>query len=212
MALTFYCASGSPYAWRVWLALEHKGVSYALKMLSFDAGDLEKPEFAALNPRQRVPVLVDDGFALYESAAIVEYLEDKWPDKPRLFSADVRQRALERRMVREADAYFAPTEERLADAVLFTPAERKSEDRIAARIADVNAELARWETTIAGDHLAGPISAADFTLYPQAALALRVAGRAGRKPADLVGPKVGAWMRRMEAMPLTQKTWPPHWR
>ncbi|TMJ48428.1 MAG: hypothetical protein E6G84_11845, partial [Alphaproteobacteria bacterium] len=35
------------------------------------------PEFAALNPRRKVPVIVDEGFALYESGAIVEYLEDK---------------------------------------------------------------------------------------------------------------------------------------
>jgi len=64
MALTFYYASGSPYAWRVWLALEHKGVPYELKILSFDAGDLKMPEFRVLNPRQKVPVIVDDGFTL----------------------------------------------------------------------------------------------------------------------------------------------------
>jgi glutathione S-transferase len=37
--------------------------------------DFRNPEFAALNPRRRVPIIEDDGFALYESAAIVEYLE-----------------------------------------------------------------------------------------------------------------------------------------
>ena len=121
MALAFYYASGSPYAWRVWLALEHKGIPYERKTLSFDAGDLKTPEFAALNPRRKVPVIVDEGFALYESGAIVEYLEDKRPGEPRLFSADLRQRALQRRMVREADQYFAAPMERLVEAVLFTP-------------------------------------------------------------------------------------------
>ena len=75
MALTLHYASGSPYAWRVWLAVEHKGIPYELKLLSFDKGDLATPTFRALNPRGRVPALEDDGFALYESAAIVEYLE-----------------------------------------------------------------------------------------------------------------------------------------
>jgi len=42
--LTFYYGSGSPYAWRVWLALEHKAIAYELKMISFSAGDLKKPE------------------------------------------------------------------------------------------------------------------------------------------------------------------------
>ena len=213
MALTFYYASGSPYAWRVWLALEYKAVPYELKLLSFDAGDLKTPEFRALNPRQKVPVIVDDGFTLYESAAIVEYIEDKWPQEPRLFSADVRRRAVQRRMVREADQYFAEAMERLVEAVLFTPQERWSADRIAGAYADLGKELAAWEATIAADYLAGPLSAVDFTLYPYVALALRIAKRKpAAEAADLAGPKVSAWMRRMEALPLTQRTRPPHWK
>ena len=65
MAVDFYYASGSPYAWRVWLALEHKGAAYKRTTLSFDAGDLKTPKFQALNPRRKVPVLVDDDFVLY---------------------------------------------------------------------------------------------------------------------------------------------------
>ncbi len=211
--LTLYYASGSPYAWRVWLAVEHKGIPYELKTLSFDAGDLERPEFLALNPRHRVPVIVDGDFTLYESAAIVEYLEDKWPGEPQLFSADLRQRGLQRRMVREADQYFAPAMERLAAAVLFTPPERWSEDRIAAASADVRKELVVWETAIAGDYLAGALSAVDFTLYPEVALALRIARRKpGVVTADLIGPRMSGWMRRMEALACTRKTWPPHWK
>src|SRR2546430_591302 len=113
MTVSLYYMSGSPYAWRAWLALKHKGIDLDLKTLSYDAGDFKKPEFLALTPRRRVPVLVDDGFVLFESAAIVEYVEERWPDAPHLFSADVRERALERRMVREADQYFAAVLERL---------------------------------------------------------------------------------------------------
>ncbi len=212
MALTFYCASGSPYAWRVWLGLEHKGIPYELKMQSFDAGDLKKSGFRALNPRGRVPVLVDDGFALYESAAIVEYLEDRFPGEPRLFSADVRQRAVQRRMVREADQYFAAAMERMVVAILFTPKEEWSEKRIAASFGDAKKELASWEGAIAGNFLAGALSAVDFTLYPAVALALRIAKRKpGLADADTLGPKLSAWVR-MEALPITQKTWPPHWK
>ncbi|MGH8534801.1 MAG: glutathione S-transferase family protein, partial [Gammaproteobacteria bacterium] len=58
MSITFYCGSGSPPAWRVWLGLEHKQLPYELKMLSFSAGDLKTEEFTQLNPRQKVPVLV----------------------------------------------------------------------------------------------------------------------------------------------------------
>jgi glutathione S-transferase len=213
MALTFYYASGSPYAWRVWLALEHKAIPYEWKLLSFDAGDLKTPAFTALNPRQKVPVIVDDGFALAESAAIVEYLEDKLPREPRLFSADLRQRAQQRRMVREIDAYFATPLEELAEAVLFTPPEERSEERIEVAASGVRKELAIWEAAIAGNYLAGALSAVDFTLYPYVALLARMGKRKSGLPAvDPASPRLNAWMDRMTALPATQKTWPPHWK
>ena len=75
MAVVLYYGSGSPYAWRAWLALEQKGASHEVRTMSFAAGDLRTAEFLALNPRRRVPVLVDNGFVVYESAAIVEYID-----------------------------------------------------------------------------------------------------------------------------------------
>ena len=47
MSITFYYGSGSPYAWRVQLALEHKALAYDRKVLSFSAGDTRKPDFDA---------------------------------------------------------------------------------------------------------------------------------------------------------------------
>ena len=157
MSLTFYYGSGSPYAWRVWLALEHKRIPYELQVLSFSAGDLKKPEYLAVNPRHRVPAIVDDGFALYESAAILEYLDERHGGEPRLFPGDVRQRALARRMVREADQYFAEALEVLVDNILFTPQEQWAEAPIAKARAALREELALWETLIAGDYLAGGV-------------------------------------------------------
>jgi glutathione S-transferase len=213
MALTLYYSSGSPYAWRVWLALEHKRIAYELKNMSYDAGDFKSPTFRALNPRQRVPVIVDNGFALYESAAIVEYLEEKQPGDPRLFSNEVRERAVQRRMVREADQYFATALEHLVEAVLFTPKESWSDERIAKAYGDLKQELAVWETMISGEYLAGSLSAADFTLFPEIALVQRIAKRTpDLVTSDFTGPKIGAWMVRMQALPVIQKTWPPHWR
>jgi glutathione S-transferase len=212
MALAFYYGSGSPYAWRVWLALEHKHVAYELKTMSFSAGDLREPEYLAINPRHKVPAIVDEGFALYESVAVVEYLDERYPG-PKLFPGDVRQRALIRRMVQEADQYYAVAMEKLVDQVLFTAPDKWEADKIGEGRQGVTKELMLWESLIRGDHLASALSAADFTLYPLIALSLRME----KKKPDLdlrgaIGPKVAAWMQRIEALPYFQKTWPPHWK
>src|SRR2546428_7857679 len=132
MPVTLYSMSGSPYAWRAWLALVHKGVPFTPRTMSYDAGDFKSEEFLKLTPRRRVPVLLDDDFVLYESAAIVEYAEERWP-QPSLFSADLRQRAVERRLIREADGYFAERMERLVVAVSLTPVTGRRPTRITGR-------------------------------------------------------------------------------
>ena len=77
--IDFYYLSGSPFAWRVWLALEHKDLKYKRINVSFEKGDLRTEPYLALNPRGKAPVIVDGDMAIYESAAILEYLEDKYP-------------------------------------------------------------------------------------------------------------------------------------
>ena len=214
MALTFYYGSGSPYAWRVWLALEHKQIPHEHKTVSFSAGDLMKPEYLAINPRHKVPTIVDEGFALYESVAILEYLDERYRSGPALFPGDIRNRARVRRLVQEADQYYAVSMEALVDEILFKPQEQWNAERVATgrrRLAD---ELAMWERMVPTEgFLAGEVSAADFTLYPLIALTYRMQ----KKKPDLevetmVGPKVAAWMRRVEALPYFRKTWPPHWK
>lgn len=212
MTLVFYAASGSPYVWRVWLALEQRRIPFELRMLSFDRGDLKTPEFAAVNPRRRVPAIEHDGFALYESAAIVEYLDEIDAPGPRLFPADLRQRAIVRRMVREADQYFAEALEALVAQLLFTPQTQWSEAAIAHARGTLVDELARWEQAIIGDFLAGALSAADLTLFPELALALRIAKRKPGLDLDAaLGPRLNAWRDRMQALDIVQRTWPPHW-
>lgn len=213
MALAFYYGSGSPFAWRVWLALEHKGIPYDFKLLSFSEGDTQKPDFTALNPRQKVPVIVDDGFALYESVAILEYLEESWPDRPRLYSADRRERALQRRLVLEADGYLGEAMDAVIQAILSPPKGEDAAKAMAKGVAALQAELARWEALLEGDYLVGGVSAADFTLYPRMALIPRFAKRKpDAVPTGLIGPRLQAWMARMEALPVVRKTWPPHWK
>jgi glutathione S-transferase len=213
MAPTFYYGSGSPYAWRVWLALEHKAIAYQLKTMSFSAGDLSKPEYAALNPRQKVPTIVDDGFVMYESAAILEYLEERYLSGKTLFPGSVNQRAITRRLVREADEYLTHSMERLLDQVLFTKQDQWDLSEIAAGRSDLLKELDLFERYLRGNWFGDDLSAADFTIYPMLALCLRME----KKKPDLgltesMPPKLGAWIMRMKALPYHEKTYPPHWK
>lgn len=214
MALTFYYGSGSPYAWRVWLALEQKAVPYELKILSFSAGDLATAQYSAINPRCKVPAIVDDGFALYESVAIVEYLDERYGSGQSLFPGSTRERAIVRRMVQESDQYYASTMERLVDQILFTPQEKWNLDRIAKARAALAEESARWESSMRGEFLAGEaVSAADLTLYPLIALTLRMQRRKPDLDAvGLLGPRLRRWMQRIEGLPYFDKTIPPHWK
>ena len=67
MALEFYWGSGSPYSWRVLLALEYKGVPYESHVLQFSKQEHKSPQMLRMNPRGRVPVLRDGDFVVSTS-------------------------------------------------------------------------------------------------------------------------------------------------
>lgn len=217
MPLTFYYGSGSPFAWRVWLSLEHKALPYEFKLLSFDARDTQTPEFLALNPRGQVPVIKDGDFALYESAVIPEYLEDRYPSADAahaLLPKDVEQRALARRLAKEVDTYLWPQSHKLSIQYFFTPEAERSPDIIVKHKQGLLEELNFLEKEIRGDWLAGPLSIADFTLYPFLASMFRIEAK---KDANLgisaaLPPKIAAWRKRFESLAYFQKCMPPHWK
>ncbi len=214
MGLTLYYGSGSPYAWRAQLALERKALPYEIKILSFSAGDTRKPEFMALNPRHQVPVLVDDDYVLYESNAIVEYLDEAYPGRGApLLPGDAKQRGIIRRMILEVDNYFAKALDSLIDQVFLKPEERDAAKLAEGRKAVIE-ELGMFAKAMRGDYLAGPLSAADFAFYPLVAFLKR--GEKMKMPelgADaMMPPALAAWRARIEALPYFDKTTPPHWR
>lgn len=67
---------------------------------------------------------------------------------------------------------------------------------------------------MAGDYLDGDaLSAADLALYPLVALSLRMDIRKpGLDAAGIYGPKLHAWMKRIESLPYFDRTIPPHWK
>ena len=213
MTITFYYGSGSPYAWKVHLALEHKALPYERKVLSFDAGDTRKADFLALNPRGQVPTIDDNGYVIYESNAIVEYLDDAYPGRGApLFPGDARQRGLVRRLVAEVDNYVYPAVDKVLDQAFKKPEEQDGAAIEAGRKA-VTEELQRYARSLREPFFVGPLSAADFALYPYVAFLFRV--QLKRLPAlraeELVPRQLMAWRDRIEALPFFARTYPPHW-
>jgi glutathione S-transferase len=218
MAIDFYHGHGSPYSWRVWLALEHKGIPYELKILSFAAGDTTKPEFVAINPRHQVPTIVDDGFAMWESTAILEYLEERFPatdPTKNLFPGDVKSRARIRRLVREVEAYvgaegIAP----ITEEYFFKEGAEPDAKRVAAAREVVGRELEMFARELRGKFLAGDSpTAADFVLFPYVGYVARITLRKPEtKLSELMPPALAEWAKRLQAMPYYEKTFPPHWK
>ena len=92
--LKLYSAWRSSASYRVRIALSLKGLPYAYVPvhLARDGGEQNKPEYRALNPQGRVPLLVDGDFRLAQSMAILDYLEALQP-KPALLPQEPRLRA-----------------------------------------------------------------------------------------------------------------------
>ncbi|CAD5266842.1 Glutathione S-transferase [Bosea sp. 62] len=85
--ITLYSGPLSLFSRKVEIALREKGLAFERIMVPFNQTtgyDPKHPEVVALNPKQQVPVLNDDGIVLYDSTVILEYLEDAYPEPPLL--------------------------------------------------------------------------------------------------------------------------------
>jgi glutathione S-transferase len=197
---------GSPFGRSVLATLEEKGAAYRLAALA--PGASKSPEHLARHPFGRVPVLEHDGFLLYETQAILRYLDRVLP-APSLTPADARQAARMDQVMNISDWYLF---QGVCNVIAFqriigpkllglTP----DEAAVAAampRATAVFAELARLlgdQPFIAGDRL----SLADLQTAPQASfLSLTPEWATLAQP----HPNLVAWIERLEARPSFQAT------
>ncbi len=90
--ITLHTAA-TPNGHKISIALEELGLPYQLRVLDLAANEQKQPEFLALNPNGRIPVIVDhdeDDFVVFESGAILVYLAEK---TGRLMPLDVKGRS-----------------------------------------------------------------------------------------------------------------------
>ncbi len=105
--IKLYHASPCPYGRKVLAVLLEKNLDYEISKMSFKSQDHHKPEYQKLNPNGELPTISDEGFVVYESGAICEYLEDEYPE-PRLLPADSEGRARVRMVAGFCDFHLYP--------------------------------------------------------------------------------------------------------
>ncbi|MGH7821244.1 MAG: glutathione S-transferase family protein [Candidatus Binatia bacterium] len=219
MAIELFWGSGSPYSWRALLALEVKGLGYESRLLEFSKQQHKSPEYLAINPRGKVPALREDGHVVYESLAILAYLDARQPERP-LFGATPRERGEVWRAISECESYLVPAATGVVRPLFFGGAAAKVAE-IREEAASVRGELTILDATLReSPWIAGSsLTAADLAVFPFVQLLLRAGSREEAKPLDLRilplterFPSIAGWVNRVERLPGYERTYPPHWR
>lgn len=116
MTLQLYSHPFSSYCQKVKTALYEKGIPFEEKII--DGSEPVAAEFAALTPVRRFPILVDSGRTVFEATGIIEYLDARFPDTPRLIPADPLAAAEARMWDRLFDNYVGYPQQRLVYAAI----------------------------------------------------------------------------------------------
>ena len=138
----------STYSRRVRIACLEKGIDIQLVELDMAKGAHRAPDYLRLNPYGRVPTLEADGFVLYESTAILDYLEATHPTPP-LVPADARGRALVAMHMKLCDIQLARQTGIIIFPKRFLPKERWDEAAMAQAKKEIEKHLAVLEQQLA---------------------------------------------------------------
>ncbi|MCW5572585.1 MAG: glutathione S-transferase family protein [Steroidobacteraceae bacterium] len=215
-----YWGSGSPYSWRVLLALEHKRLEYRSHLLQFSKQEHKAPHIVAMNPRGRLPILRHDDYVVFESVAILYYLDLKYPEPP-IFGRTPEEAGVIMRVICEFEAY---AEDQLMKIVRALTGPGLNEDNLgeltramlaaASEARTIEGRLSKGDWIVGDDY-----SAVDMVVYPAIKVLLRALQRPGAGvlasrflPVEVNYPSLGRWLARVEALPGFDRTFPPHWR
>jgi glutathione S-transferase len=206
--IVVYGVPGSPFLRAVQMGLEEKKAVYRLQVMG--AGDSKSEAYLKKHPFGRVPAFEHGNFGLYETQAILRYLDDIFPEPP-LKPRDAQQAARMNQIIGINDWYFFP---KVAAVIVFQRiigpvllGIRTDEAAIEAAlpmgltcIAELD-RLLRAQQFLAGDHL----SIADLMLAPQ----LDFLAETPEGKSLLGGTQIEAWLVRMNERPSMQATQRP---
>jgi glutathione S-transferase len=165
----------SSWSMRPWVAMRHFGIPFDEMMVRFDSFKPDsrfKQTLAPLSPTGRVPLLVDDGLAVWDTLAIAEYLAERFPQHA-LWPRDTRARARARSLCAEMHSGFSAL--RTACPMNIEAGLPEVGQRVLAEQQAVRADLSRlaamWTEALAdsgGPFLFGDFSLADAYFAPVA--------------------------------------------
>ena len=190
----------SSWSLRPWLLMTEVGIPFEevrVRFDSFDAGSAFKTEILQHNPTGRVPVLVDDNFAVWDTLAIAEYLAERFPDK-HLWPADRLCRARARSVCAEMHSGFGALRTHFGmniEAHLPDVGRRVLAEQPAAR-QDLARIVAMWSGLLADS--GGPLLFGQFTIADAyfAPVVSRITTYGLPVP-----PRVAAWVEQIFAAP-----------
>jgi glutathione S-transferase len=113
----------SPYAMSVFVSLLEKKLAFEIEFVDLAANANQEPAFAATSITRRVPTVIHDSFALSESSAISEYIDETFPGA-RLYPADPRCRARARQVQAWLRSDLVPIRDERPTIVVFYGAKR----------------------------------------------------------------------------------------
>ncbi len=186
---------------KVLCALAEKGVEYEFILVDIMKGESKSPEHLARQPFGVVPVLEDDGFMLYESRAILRYLNAKLGG---LAPTDAKDIGIMEQWISVESSYFSPPAMKAVLEIFFSPMKGTTPDPevIAKGKADAAKALDVLERGLVGkEYLAGTFSIAEITYAPYVQYLMDTG------LGDIVKerPNVAAWWTRVSERPSWQK-------
>jgi glutathione S-transferase len=157
----------STYSRRVLMAFAEKKIPHELVMVDMPARRHREQPYLSLNPYGRVPTLEEDGFVLFESTSILNYLEATHPAPP-LVPADARGRALVDMHMKLCDLQFTRHAGTIIFPKRFLPKERWNNAAIAEAKVEIEKHFAILDKHLAGKTylVAEQFSLADICYVP----------------------------------------------
>jgi glutathione S-transferase len=189
---------------KVLTTLAEKGHRAEVVLVDLMKGEHKKPEHLARQPFGVIPVFEDDdGFQIYESRAIIRYLDAKLSG-PSLVPEDLKERGRMEQWISIEQSNFSPAAMKVVMQVMFAPMRGAQPDQqiIEQGKTDASKALDVLEKALAGrEFIAGSFSLAEITWMPYVDYLIAAGG------ADLVNNRenVAAWWKRISARPSWQQ-------